>query len=43
MIHVFEGSGRKRSWLISRYYSGIYLEGLRRTTKISARIVGFPA
>jgi hypothetical protein len=28
-----EGFGRKWSWPILRYYPGIYLEGLRRTTK----------
>jgi len=32
--------GRKRSWPILRYYPGIRLEGLRKTTKTSIRIAG---
>jgi hypothetical protein len=33
-------SGRKRSWPKLRYYPGICLEGLRKTTKTSVRIAG---
>jgi hypothetical protein len=32
----------KRSWPKVRYYPGTCLEQLRKTTKISARIVGVP-
>jgi hypothetical protein len=35
--------GRKQSWLNLRYYSGICLEGLRKTTKTSVRIAGLHA
>jgi hypothetical protein len=33
MIMNLKGFGRKRSWPILRYYLGIHLEGLRKTTK----------
>jgi hypothetical protein len=40
MIVNWKGCGRKRSWPNSRYYPGIWLEGLR---KISVRIAGLQA
>jgi hypothetical protein len=33
---------RKRSWPNFRYYTGIYLEELRKTTKVSVRLVSVP-
>jgi hypothetical protein len=33
MMISWEGFGRKRSWLILRYYPGMSLEGLRKTTE----------
>jgi hypothetical protein len=35
-----EGCERKRSW--PRYYPGIYLEGLRKTTKILSQVIQSP-
>jgi hypothetical protein len=29
----WKGCGKKRSWSDFRYYPGIYLDGLRKTTK----------
>jgi hypothetical protein len=36
----WKGYGRKWSWPNLRYYPGIFLEGLWKTTKISGRIAG---
>jgi hypothetical protein len=38
----WKGCGRKQ-WSNLRYYPGISLEGLRKTTKSSVRIVGLQA
>jgi hypothetical protein len=35
-----KGRGRKREWPTLRQYPGIWLEGLRKTTKISVRTAG---
>jgi hypothetical protein len=39
----WKGHGRKRSWYKYRYYPGIFLEGLNKTTEISVRISGLRA
>jgi hypothetical protein len=36
----WKGYGRKQSWPNLRYYPGICLEGLTKTTKTSVRIAG---
>jgi hypothetical protein len=38
-----KGRDGKCSWPNLRYYTGIFLEGLRRTTNISVGIVGVQA
>jgi hypothetical protein len=38
----WKGFGRKRSWPNSRYYPGICLEGVRKTTKTSIRTARSP-
>jgi hypothetical protein len=40
---VSDGCVRKWLWSNLRYYFGIFLEGLRNTTKPSVRITGIPA
>jgi len=39
----WKGCERKWSWPNLRYYPGICLEGLRKTTKNSVRIAGLQA
>jgi hypothetical protein len=38
-----KGYGRELSWPHLRYYPGIYVKGLRKTTKISIRITDLGA
>jgi hypothetical protein len=39
----WEERGRMRSWPYLRYYSGIFLEALRKTMKTSVRIADLRA
>jgi hypothetical protein len=39
----WKGFGRKWSWPNLRYYPGIHLEGLRKTTENSVRIASLQA
>jgi hypothetical protein len=36
----WKGKGKKRLWPNLRYYPGIFLEGMRKTTKNPGRIAG---
>jgi hypothetical protein len=39
----WRGCGKKWSWPNLRYHPDTYLEGLRKITKTSVRVVGFRA
>jgi hypothetical protein len=39
----WKGFGSKRTWSNVRYFLRIYLEGLRKTMKICAKIAGLQA
>jgi hypothetical protein len=43
MIIHFKECGKKRSWPNLRHYPGIWLEGLRKTTKKRVRVTGLQA